>query len=76
MPISYPPYPIPVLVEEDIEGYVLYVDSGGQFENDIWTIVHKEGGIVRHYNTSQVLVIKNATFDIVKKQLHANITNP
>jgi hypothetical protein len=74
--VTFPPYPIPVLVENNKEGYLLYIESGGQHENDTWTIVHKDGGIVRHYLTSQVLIIKNATFDIVKKQLHANITNP
>ena len=65
--IAFPPYPIPVLVEETKEGYVLYIESSGQLENDIWTIAHKEGGVIRHYLTSQVLIIKNATFDITKK---------
>jgi hypothetical protein len=66
MPAVFPPYPLPVIVENNKEGYVLYIESGGQFENDIWTIVHKEGGIVRHYTTKQVKVIQNATYSIKK----------
>jgi len=50
--ITFVPYPIPVIVEENKDGYLLYVESGQQFENDIWTIVLCDGGIVRHYNTS------------------------
>lgn len=61
--IAFPPYPIPVIVENK-KGYVLYIESSGMLENDIWTVVHCEGGVVRHYTTNQVLVYKNATFDI------------
>jgi len=64
--ITFVPYPIPVIVEENKDGYLLYVESGQQFENDIWTIVLCDGGIVRHYNTSQVKIFNNATFDINK----------
>lgn len=64
--ITFVPYPIPVVVEENKDGYLLYVESGQQFENDIWTIVLCEGGIVRHYNTSQVKIYQNSTFGIIK----------
>lgn len=68
MTVTLPPYPIPVIVEENKEGYVLYIQSGGQFENDIFTVVHCDGGIIRHYNSSQVLIHKNSTFEISEKK--------
>jgi hypothetical protein len=45
--------PIPVIVEEDKEGYAIYVQSSGTFENDIWCIVLCDGGYVKNYTTSQ-----------------------
>jgi hypothetical protein len=56
--------PIPVIVESDKEGYAIYVESGGQFENDIWAVVLCEGGIIKHYRSDQIRVYKNSTFDI------------
>ena len=58
--------PIPVVVEGDKEGYAIYVTSGGTFENDIWCVVLCEGGIVRHYQSSQIRIHYNATFEIRK----------
>lgn len=58
--------PIPVIVEEVKEGYAIYVESSGQFENDIWCIVHCDSGIVRHYLSNQIKIVKNATFSINK----------
>lgn len=63
--------PIPVVVDENgvkKEGYALYVESGGMFENDSWTVVHLEGGIVRHYLTQDVRVCYNGTYGIVKEK--------
>lgn len=59
--------PIPVIVEGDKEGYAIYVSNGGTFENDIWCVVLCEGGIVRHYQSNQIRIYKNATFGITKK---------
>ncbi len=59
--------PIPVVVEEDKDGYAIYVESSGMFENDIWCIVLCDGGVVKHYNTSQIKIYKNATFEIKKQ---------
>lgn len=56
--------PVPVIVEGDKEGYALYVTDGGMLENDIWCVVHCDGGIVRHYRSDQILIYLNATFDI------------
>jgi hypothetical protein len=58
--------PIPVIVEDGIEGYAIYVTNSGTFENDIWCVVHCNGGIVRHYRTDQIKIYKNLTFDINK----------
>jgi hypothetical protein len=60
--------PIPVIVEGDKEGYAIYVRDGSTWENDIFCIVHCEGGIVRHYRSDQILINHNQTFDIKKKQ--------
>ncbi len=58
--------PIPVVVENDKEGYAIYVVNGGTFENDIWCVVLCDDGIVRHYRTDQLRIYYNATFDILK----------
>jgi hypothetical protein len=51
--------PIPVITEDGKEGYAIYVESSGMFENDIWCVVLCEGGCIRHYNTSQLKVHYN-----------------
>ena len=56
--------PIPVVVEQNKEGYAIYVVNSGTFENDIWCVVLCEGGIVRHYRSDQIKIHINATFDI------------
>lgn len=58
--------PIPVVVEGDKEGYAIYVQSGGTFENDIWCVALCEGGHVRHYRSDQIKIYANSTFDIEK----------
>ena len=63
--IAFPPSPIPVIVEGK-EAYVLYIETSGMYENDVWTCVHCDGGTVRHYTTNQVIIHKNATFEILK----------
>lgn len=46
------------------EGYILYVTDGSGFENDIYTIVNCETGKIKHYNSQQVTVIQNQTYEI------------
>jgi hypothetical protein len=58
--------PIPVVIEGNKEGYALYVTNSGNYENDIWCVVHCNGGIVRHYRSDQIRIHSNATFDITK----------
>lgn len=60
--------PIPVVVEGDKEGYVIYVESSLQWENDIWTVCLCDGGEVKHYATNSVRVHQNLTFGIKKKE--------
>ena len=58
--------PIPVVVENDKDGYAIYVTDCGTLENDIWCVVLCEGGIVRHYRSDQIRIFHNATFNIIK----------
>ena len=58
--------PIPVIVENDKNGYAIYVTNGGQFENDVWCVVHCLTGIIRHYRSDQIKIHYNSTFGITK----------
>jgi len=58
--------PIPVVVENNKNGYAIYVTNGGSFENDIWCVVLCNGGEVKHYLSNQIKIYANATFDIKK----------
>lgn len=58
--------PIPVVVENNKDGYAIYVTNGGSFENDIWCVVLCDGGEVRHYLSNQIKIYVNATLDIKK----------
>jgi hypothetical protein len=60
--------PIPVVTENGENGYAIYVESSGMFENDIWCVVLCEGGIIRHFNTSQLKIYNNSTFQINKNE--------
>lgn len=61
--------PIPVVTEQGEDGYAIYVQSSGMLENDIFTVVLCNGGIIRHYNTSQLRIYNNQTFNINKNVL-------
>jgi hypothetical protein len=58
--------PIPVIVEGGAEGYAIYVESGGTFENDIWCVVHCDAGHVRHYRSDQIKIHTSGTFGLSK----------
>ena len=60
--------PIPVVVENGKEGYAIYVESGGMFENDSFCVVHCDGGIVRHYTTDEIRIHHNETYTIKKHE--------
>lgn len=59
--------PIPVITIDGKEGYVWYVQTGGQWENDIYTVVLCEGGIIRHFLSNQIFIYYNSTFEIKPK---------
>ena len=50
------------------DGYAIYVDTSGVFENDVWTVCMCKDGSVRHFNTGQIKMWYNATFGIEKGQ--------
>lgn len=55
--------PIPLITPHG-DAYAIYVESGGMLENDIITCVLCNSGEIKHYNTSQLKISKNGTFDI------------
>lgn len=59
--------PIPVILPDGNEGYAIYVTNSGMYENDVWTVVHCDGGVIRHYATDQIRIHRNATFGIKKE---------
>jgi len=60
---SFPPYPIPVTTPLG-DGYILYINPGGMYENDEITVVLLDGGHVRHFESDQVKVWVNSTYGI------------
>lgn len=60
--------PIPVIIKENKrEGYALYVQSGGMFENDIFTVCLCDTSEIIHCTTAQLLINRNHTFEIGSK---------
>lgn len=49
-------------------GYLLYVQSGGTFCNDIFAVVIEKDGVIRHMLSDQFAIIRNDTFDINNEQ--------
>lgn len=49
-------------------GYILYVTSNGMFENDEFTIVMDDGGIIKHFTSDQVRIWHNETYNINKNK--------
>lgn len=58
---------IPVVLPDGKEGYAIYVTNSGMYENDVWTVVHCDGGMIRHYTSDQIRVYQNATFGIKRE---------
>jgi len=48
------------------DGYAIYVQSGGMFENDVWAVCMALDGSIKHFQSSQIRMWKNATFGIKK----------
>ena len=50
------------------DGILFYVQPGGLFGNDIFTVVLCEGGDIRHFRSDQVQMWSNGTWGITKKE--------
>jgi hypothetical protein len=57
--------PIPVVTPLG-EGYVIYIKDNGMHENDVWTVVLKDGGRIMHFLTNQIQIHCNKTYSIEK----------
>ena len=57
--------PLPVVTPVG-DGFLLYIKESGMHENDVWTVVLKDGGKVMHFLTNQVRVYSNSTYSIKK----------
>ena len=49
------------------DALIWYVKSNGYLENDELTCIMLDGGIIKHFNTSQVRIWHNETYEIKKK---------
>ncbi len=65
--ITFAPHPLPVVTPLG-DAYLIYVQSGEMFENDIWTCCLCDGGDVKHFTTEQIKIYKNSTFEINEKK--------
>jgi phosphoheptose isomerase len=59
--------PIPVISPLG-DGYAIYVKENGMHENDVWTIVLKDGGKIMNFLTNQIIVHSNKTYSIEKSK--------
>lgn len=64
--ISWPPTQIPVVTEHG-DGYILYIETDGAWDNDRITVVLKNGGRILHYLSGQINIFNNATYSIKKQ---------
>lgn len=64
--------PLPVVTPLG-EGYALYVQSGGTFENDIWAVVLDDARIL-HFRSNELRYVGNATFGLQRPAAPAPTT--
>jgi hypothetical protein len=57
--------PIPVTTPMG-DGYIFYVRDGGNWENDIFAVILKDGGRILHFTSEQIRIYSNSTFGIKK----------
>lgn len=55
--------PVPVVTPLG-DGWAIYVSDSGMLENDVWTVILEDGGLIKHFRTDQIKIYKNATFGI------------
>lgn len=59
--------PLPVVTPLG-EGYALYVESGGAFENDRWCVILDDSRIL-HFASNQLSYVGNATLEMKRPGL-------
>lgn len=59
-------HPLPVVTPLR-EGYALYVQSGGTFENDVWCVVLDDARIL-HFRSNELRYVGNATFGLQRPE--------
>lgn len=59
-------HPLPVKTPIG-EGYALYVQSGGTFENDVWCVVLDDSRIL-HFRSNELRYVGNATFGLQRPE--------
>lgn len=51
------------------DGQALFLIDYGPHENTIWVIALEEKGIIKHFNSNQITLCFNNTFDINTKKI-------
>lgn len=75
MPITFPPYPLPVETPLG-PGYVVFINDNNLWENDEVCVALCDGGQWRHFNTSDIKSFHNSTYGITKQRPNGDTTNP
>jgi len=57
--------PIPVITPLG-DAYAIYITTNGMWDDDEWTCALMKDGQVRHFNSSQIRLWHNGTYDICK----------
>jgi len=57
--------PVPVVTPLG-SAYILYIKSNGYLENDELACVMLKGGEIKHFNSAQVRIWENKTYEITK----------
>ncbi len=74
MPVTYPPYPLPVVTPLG-DGYVIYINDNNLWENDEVCVALCDSGQWRHFTTDQIKSYHNATYGIIKTPKHGDVVN-
>lgn len=48
------------------DGYVWYIKTNGFLENDEVAVILTDGGLVKHFTTDQIRILRNETYGIKK----------
>jgi len=72
--ITFVPYVVPVVTPKG-DGFLIYVESGYWLENDVWTCVLKDGGLVLHFQSIDCKIFQNLTYGINKGETKEGPSN-